>query len=120
MPIGKPGPFTLSQAATLDASGGGQVELAMPSNDDYVVTNSVVSTSTNVKEPTARVYRDVVAAAAQRDGSDTGSNDSSPTRHVFAGGAGRLICVWAGGDVGARATFTITGTAYPAGTAPSE
>ncbi len=115
-----PQPFTLTGFVILDASGGGQVELAPRSSDDYVVTNSVITVSSNTQEPTARVYRDVVTPSAQRDSSDTGSNDSSNTRHVLAQGQGRLICVWAGGDVGARATYTVTGVMYPSGTAPQE
>jgi hypothetical protein len=109
----------LANSAALDAAGAGLVQLFPPGAGDLVVTLQTVSTSTATKVPTANVYRNAVTQANFVEGSYTGSNDSSNTRVVLHAGES-LICVWAGGDAGARATYRISGVQYPPGQAPAE
>lgn len=108
--------FSRPASVTLDANGAGQVAI-FPPGVDWVVTLSTVSTSTAIKVPTARVYRNVVAQANFLEGSYTGSNDSSDTRIVLQAGES-LICVWADGDAGALATYRLSGWQYASGQAP--
>ena len=109
----------LAGAVNLDATGAGQVQLSNPGGGDLVVTLQTLSTTTAVKQPTAQVYRNVVTQAFFIEGSYTGSNDSSNTRIVLHPSES-LICVWSGGDVGATATYRISGVLYPPGQAPAE
>lgn len=108
----------LADSVKLDATGAGQVPL-YATGGDLVVTLQTLATSTAVKQPTANVYRNAVTTANFIEGSYTGSNDSSNTRIVLHAGES-LICVWSGGDVGATATYRISGVLYPPGRAPAE
>ena len=111
--------YPLAQSVFLDGSGGGQVQHFAPGGGTLVVTGQSVSTSTATKVPTTKVYRNFVAQANYIEGSYTGSNDSSDTRIPLQAGES-LICVWAGGDPGASATYRLTAVLYPPGQAPAE
>lgn len=110
--------FTRAGRGTLDATGGVQVEIGV-TGGDWVVVGSTVKVTSNVKEPTARLYRSRVSDASYLEGTFTGSDDKSPDRYVFSQGES-IICVWAGGDVGAFATLTLNVIQYPPGMAPPE
>jgi hypothetical protein len=110
--------FTVNKSVILDAAGGGQVDI-YPSGGDWVVVHQSLQVSTNVKEPTAKVYKGGVSPAGFVEGSYSGSNDASDTRVVLQS-SNSLSCVWTGGDAGARATYYVTVVQYPAGQAPAE
>lgn len=114
----RPTQFTRSVSGVLDAAGGLQVDIS-PTGGDWVIKRNSVFVSSNTAEPTARIYRNSISQAGFVEGSYTGSNDTSDTRIVAQQGD-TLSCVWAGGDVGARATWSLTIVQYPAGTAPLE
>lgn len=114
----RPTRFKRSVPVVLDATGGGQADIA-PTGGDWVIVHNSVSVSSNVNEPTAKVYLNGVSPAGFIEGSYTGSNDASDTRIVAREGD-QLSCVWAGGDAGARASWYLTVVQYPAGTAPLE
>lgn len=107
-----------SPATTLDATGGAQVEIGV-TGGDWVVTRSTVKVTTNTKEPTFRLYRSRVSDAGYLEGTYTGSDDVSDTRHVFQQGES-IVGVWSGGDVGAKATLSLNVIQYPPGMAPPE
>lgn len=103
----------------LDATGAGQVTIS-PTAGTWAITNTAVSVATSTKQPTARLYRGVVSPVNLLAASYTGANDSNNDRIILQQGT-PLICVWTGGDVGARATMSITITQYTAPyAAPSE
>lgn len=110
--------FDRAASVTLDGTGAGQVQIPVTGGDWVIVASSVQVTS-NVKEPTAKLYRNSISDATFLEGSYTGSNDSSDTRHLLTQGE-YLTVAWTGGDVGARATARITVVQYPAGMAPRE
>lgn len=110
--------FTRVAAVVLDATGAGQVSIQV-TGGDWVINRQGVQVTSHVKEPIAKTYRGTVSDATFLDGSYTGSNDVSDTRHVFQQGE-YITCAWSGGDVGARATFSIGIIQYPPGQAPPE
>jgi hypothetical protein len=109
----------LSGSVVLDATGAGQVQLFTPGPSDLVVTLQTLSTTTAVKVPTGKIYRNAVTDANFLEGSYTASNDSSDTRIVLYASES-LICLWTGGDPGATATYRISGVLYSPGQAPAE
>lgn len=110
--------FSRAASVVLDSAGAGQVQIAV-TGGDWVIVGSSVQVTSNVNEPTAKLYRNSISDATFIEGSYTGSNDSSDTRHVLTQGE-YLTCAWVGGDVGARATLRVTIVQYPAGMAPPE
>jgi hypothetical protein len=95
----------------LDANGNGTVTLA-PSNshEDWTINNTVVQVSSNVNEPQCRTYVGAPTTNNIQDTTYTGSNDSSDTVIQVSAGT-YFTVVWSGGDVGARASVSISGTA---------
>lgn len=92
----------------LDASGGGQVALAPTGLEQWHVTRTAVVVSTAVLEPTAKTYVGSVSEQNLLSGTYSGALDSSDEDQWLQNGQ-PLICVWAGGDVGATATFSVFG-----------
>lgn len=111
--------FSVSRQVNLDSTGGGQVDLYPTGNGDWVIVQLGVTVATSTNQPTAKIYRNGVSPTSFVEGSYTGSNDSSDTRHVLKQGE-FLSCVWSGGDAGARATMTVTVVQYGPGEAPAE
>lgn len=99
---------TSSQPVTLDASGNGTADVLVPTLERWHVTRIAVSTTTNVKEPTAKVYVDSIGPGNLLSGTYTGSNDSSDEDQELMPGQ-HLVCQWTGGDVGAKATLSVFG-----------
>lgn len=110
--------FNRAGNTVLDGTGGGQVEIGV-TGGDWVIPRNTCRVATNVKEPTFNLYRSSVSDAHLLEGTYTGSNDTSDTRHVFSQGES-IVGVWAGGDVGALATLNLTVIQYPPGMAPPE
>jgi len=99
--------FRSAGSTKLDATGAGQVTIAA-TGPGWTVRHLSINTSTAVKEPTFRLYLDLVSPTSLLEGSYSGSQDSSDTVHTVQGGQ-LLIGVWAGGDAGAVATMLVSG-----------
>ncbi len=111
--------FQASQSVVLDSTGAGQVTISPRGFFDWVVTVSSVNVTTATKVPTANVYKNFVGISNFIEGSYTGNNDASNTRIVLRPSES-AICVWAGGDAGATATYRVSGVQYPPNQAPLE
>jgi hypothetical protein len=98
-----------SGQASFDAGGIATVRFGpVPPGGRWRITNLSVST-TSALRTTARVYKNAVSPAQQRDVSVSGGNsDSSDTVHELLAGE-TLIVQWTGGTPGATATATIGG-----------
>jgi hypothetical protein len=104
-----PATLPLDEAATvtLDANGNGQVSLGpLSSRVTWVVLGAAVRVSTAVKEPICDVYNS--SKGNLLGGTFTGSNDQIGLQVTLRGG--RILAIWQGGDAGAVATLSITGT----------
>lgn len=106
----KPEPSPLAETYTtkLDGSGNGQVVFG-PTRQRQKWTpplNVAVSTSSATNMPTAQLF----LGNQPLGGTYTGSQDSDdlPALTLYAGQTLRVV--WAGGDAGAVASATITGT----------
>lgn len=98
---------------TLDASGNGTVKLGPVQGVMWKPENAAVSTTTSVKFPKCDIYVGGSSTPGQLvDSTYTGNSDASgkvggtvvyPGQYIWA--------VWSGGDVGATATLSISGTA---------
>ena len=99
-----------SASCVLNGSGGGQVILgpAIPGVTWYP-SGGACLTSSDTSTPVFYVYLNSVGQASYVGGSQTGNNDSCAINQTLYTGM-TLIGVWVGGDAGATATFTITGT----------
>jgi hypothetical protein len=101
--------FTQSAQVRLSATGAGEVSLGpVGSIAGWRVTLVSVSTSTRVKEPTFKLYREAATQSNFLEGSFSGSQDASDTQHVVLPGS-QLVGQWTGGDANALATLRITG-----------
>lgn len=106
----RPAPAPLSETYTtrLDASGNGSVVFGPTrQRQKWVPPLTVaVSTSTSVKMAIAQLY----LGNQPLGGTYTGAQDADdlPSLTLFAGQTLRVV--WSGGDVGAIASATITGT----------
>lgn len=101
-------PLNSSGTVTLDASGSGLVDIQVPTLQTWSVSRLGVLTSSNVSEPTAKVYVDSEGPGNFLSGTYTGSNDSSDEVQTLMPGQ-RILCRWTGGDPGAQATLSIFG-----------
>lgn len=81
---------------------------------DVVIDSVQVSTLTNAKEPTAKVYLDNVTLLG---GTSLGSYDTSSSQVGMSAGR-TLSCIWAGADANTIATLQLSGTQYPPGEGP--
>lgn len=101
----------LPGSVTLDVTGGGALRFA-PAGEQWDVFNISVICSSNTNEATATVYKGQVGAMYRLSGTYAGSsgdnNQMDTPIHLNDGEA--LYVVWEGGDSGAIATATITGT----------
>jgi hypothetical protein len=106
----KPAPAPLSETytTTLDSSGNGSVVFGPTrQRQKWIPPLTVaVSTSTSVKMPTAQLF----LGNQPQGGTYTGAQDADdlPALTLYAGQ--QLKVVWSGGDAGAIASATITGT----------
>lgn len=99
---------TFIASVELDAAGNGTASITMRGDVDVQHTRIVVSTAT--VQPVATLALN----SKDFEGSYSGANDQSDTRHLML--AGDVIeCSWAGGDPGAIGTLFVRGIEYPAG-----
>lgn len=107
-----PATFNFYSTVVLDASGNGTVKLRTPgSGVAWRITLLSVSTTTAVKQPIANVYINDYFV----EGTNTGSGDASTGTDHIIGPTDVIKCVWSGGDVGATATFRVSGWQYAGG-----
>lgn len=96
----------------LDGSGNGIASLG-PSRprERWYPAIVAVSVSSNVNEPTCKIYMGPqISAATFVDGTYTGSNDSTDSGNGSEVHVGeQVFAQWTGGDAGATATVTVTG-----------
>jgi hypothetical protein len=100
-----------SAQVTLDANGSGSVRLG-PGRHGVVWTiqRVTVQTSTAVMVPTAKVYRGGIGDAGFISGTFVGSFDVDDGLSEELHNGEYLTIAWTGGDVGAVATATWSGT----------
>lgn len=101
-------------STTLDGSGGGLVTF-QASGQQVAISNISVRVSSNTNEATFTLYRNQVGDAYRHSGSFSGSSGDNNGDIIPLSDGERIIGVWSGGDVGATATMTISGTASVSG-----
>lgn len=101
--------LNFSAQVTLNGSGYGAIRIG-PTGEQWFITRTMVRATTHVLEAICTIYQTNIGATFQRDITYTGSTgDTSDTEfHVTDGDA--LWVEWSGGDAGAVATVTISGT----------
>lgn len=105
-------PLIAGESVTLDANGSGTVSIG-PSNafQTWKPSNAACSVSTNTKEPVFVLYNGPSTDPSTRiGGSYTGSNDSTNLSDITLYPGTMLTGQWTGGDAGATATLSLTGT----------
>lgn len=97
---------------TLDGSGNGTASIGPLSPGERWSDLTVsVSVATNVAEATCRIYAGAAATPGYfADGTTWGSTGDSTTNAGIVCVGGNVWAVWSGGDAGAKATMTISGT----------
>lgn len=102
---------------TLDATGGGQIDLYVP-DADVIITSTVVRTDTvRTQEATVTIFRNSLLPAGVVGGTYAGSFDASGSQYRLQAGD-TLTAVFVGADASTGGSFEISGTAYPAGQGP--
>jgi hypothetical protein len=102
-------PLDEAASVVLNAAGNGSVKLGPRSSRiTWNVTAASVRASSNVLEPTAILYQNSIGS--QIAGTYTGSNDSTDLDITVRNGF--ILCVWSGGDAGARATLYLQGSQH--------
>lgn len=110
-------PLNVKAYAILDGSGSGTASTGPLSSGeqwtsgDHGILTAAVNVATNASEATCRTYAGAAATQGYfADATTWGSTGDSTQnlRTVRVGGA--VFAVWTGGDPGARATLTVTGT----------
>jgi len=105
-------PLNVKAYAVLDGSGNGTAEIG-PLSPGEVWSGMTVSVkvAANAKEATCSIYSGAAATPAYfADATTWGSTGDSTgnVRDVRVGGS--VFAVWSGGDAGAQATMTVSGT----------
>ena len=109
--------FRAADSVTLDAGGGGTVELAPP-GVEWRITLTTVTVSTSLKQPEFDLFIGGTSELDRAEGTYSGARDSSDTPHTVQVGQS-VYGVWTGGDAGAKATLRLAGFSYPAGQSPT-
>lgn len=109
--------FKQPGTVTLDGSGNGTVQLTPDGpTEHWAIAVAAVKISTNVAEAICRVYvgpsaTDPYFVDASFGGSTGDNTDRVAGYDIFRSGPHpSVFAVWAGGDAGAIATLTLTGT----------
>lgn len=100
-------PLSVDATTVLDASGNGHIELGPTRlGQNWIPTIVAVSTSTANRVPIARVTQ----GSTDLGSTFSGSNDSNDLVGVTVFPGQRLRITWTGGDPGAVATASVSGT----------
>jgi len=102
-------PFVLTSTVVLDSEGNGTCPGLGPTapGETWTVTLISVQCSTNVSESIASVYLGLALLGTSTWGS-TGDSDTGISQ--FVAGGQQITGVWTGGDAGAVASMTVSGT----------
>lgn len=105
-------PFTYTATVTLNGSGAGTAS-AGPQfpRESWDVSVASVSVATNTSEAQCKVSQGATAGQTFVDGTtwgSTGDSTSNFSAPVYLGS--KVFAAWTGGDAGAVATLTVTGT----------
>lgn len=105
-------PIRDSRTVTLDANGTGTVSFGPTrANTYWFIRTLSVSVSSNTHEPTASVYRGSVNPGSLITATYSGSQDTDSDVNDNPLYPGEVYtCQWTGGDSGAIATISFTGT----------
>jgi hypothetical protein len=107
-----PAVFDQYGTAVVDATGSATVKLRTNgSGVAWRITVMSVSVNSAVKQPNANVYINDFFV----EGSQSGSGDASTGTDHIIGPTDVIKCVWTGADVGATATFRVSGWMYAGG-----
>jgi hypothetical protein len=101
----------ITDTVVLDDTGHGVI-LFSPSGTTWKVTSVRVSVSTSVKEATVNIVNRQKRVSGTYSGS---TGDIDPELNLILNDGERMGVVWDGGDPGAVATATITGSINPRG-----
>lgn len=104
--------LSATASVTLDGSGDGTAAVGPRSfRESWSGVVAAVKASSNVKEATCRIYAGADSSQANfADGTTWGSTGDSSSNIPDIKSGGQVFAVWSGGDAGARATITVTGT----------
>ena len=105
-------PLSAVVSVTLDGTGAGTAQIG-PSfpREVWDVAVASVSVATNAKEAICKVSQGAIAGQTFVDGTtwgSTGDSTSNFSAPVYLGSS--VFAAWTGGDAGATATLTVTGT----------
>jgi hypothetical protein len=105
-------PLSMKAYATLNGSGAGTAYIGpLSPGEQWSGLTVAVSVASNVKESTCSIYAGAAATPAYfADGTTWGSTGDSTTNVGTVQVGGNVFAVWTGGDAGAKATMTVTGT----------
>ena len=102
----------MSVSVTLSGAGAGTASIGPTfPRESWDVAVASVSVATNTAEATCKVSQGAIAGQTFVDGTtwgSTGDSTSNFSAPVYSGS--QVFAVWTGGDAGAAATLTVTGT----------
>lgn len=105
-------PFTYTASVTLSGAGAGTASIGPQfPREVWDVAVASVSVATNTSEAICKVSQGAIAGQTFVDGTtwgSTGDSTSNFSAPVYLGS--QVFAVWTGGDAGAVATLTVTGT----------
>ena len=105
-------PLAAKAYVTLSGAGAGTASAGpLAPGEQWTDLTAAVRVATNVKEATCSVYAGAAATAGYFSGATTWGSTGDSTTNLPVVTVGRQVfAVWSGGDAGALATLTITGT----------
>jgi hypothetical protein len=105
-------PLTAKASITLDGDGNGTAYTGpLSPGEQWTGLTAAVGVATNENEATCRIYGGAAATPGYfADATTWGSTGDSTSNLPSVQVGGNVFAVWAGGDPGARATLTVTGT----------
>lgn len=105
-------PFSMKAYAVLDGEGNGTAYTGPQSpGEQWNAMTASVSVATNASEATCSVFAGAAATGGYfADSTTWGSTGASTTNLPTVRVGGNVFAVWTGGDPGAKATLTLTGT----------
>jgi hypothetical protein len=105
-------PLSVKAYVTLDGDGNGTASTGPESfGESWSGLTAAVRVATNVNEATCATYAGAAATPGYfADATTWGSTGDSTSNLPVVKVGGQVWATWAGGDPGARATLTVTGT----------
>lgn len=105
-------PLNVKAYATLSGAGAGTASIGpLSPGEQWSDLTVSVSVATNVAEATCRIYAGAAPTPGYfADGTTWGSTGDSTTNARIVRVGGNVWAAWSGGDAGAKATMTISGT----------